>query len=84
MDHSNLWERTTEYGPGPGPYPNVLEIPTPPLQAAGVFIMFVLPGIAVIIFALRVYTRVTMRTLGVGTCFLIQLSSLELLTFRSR
>ncbi|CAG9955915.1 unnamed protein product [Clonostachys rosea f. rosea IK726] len=65
MDHSNLWERTTEYGPGPGPYPNVLEIPTPPLQAAGVFIMFVLPGIAVIIFALRVYTRVTMRTLGV-------------------
>ncbi|VUC28752.1 unnamed protein product [Clonostachys rosea] len=65
MDQSSLWERTPEYGPGPGPYPNVLEIPTPPLQAAGVFIMFVLPGIAIIIFALRVYTRVTMRTVGV-------------------
>ncbi|CAH0051862.1 unnamed protein product [Clonostachys solani] len=65
MDQTNLWERTPEYGPGPGPYPNVLDIPTPPLQAAAVFIMFVLPGIAVIIFALRVYTRVTMRTLGV-------------------
>ncbi|KAH7309754.1 hypothetical protein B0I35DRAFT_515158 [Stachybotrys elegans] len=49
---------------GPGPYPNVLDIPTPPLQRAGVFVMFVFPAIATVVYSMRVYIRVTMRTFG--------------------
>jgi len=52
---------------GPPPYPDVTKIPTPPLQAAALAIMFTLPSIAIIIFSLRVYTRVTMRMVGLGT-----------------
>lgn len=51
---------------GPGPYPNVLDIPTPPLQRTGIFVMFVFPAIATVVFGLRVYTRVSMHTVGVG------------------
>ncbi|KEY69273.1 hypothetical protein S7711_01724 [Stachybotrys chartarum IBT 7711] len=50
---------------GPGPYPNVLDIPTPPLQRTGIFVMFVFPAIATVVFGLRVYTRVSMHTVGV-------------------
>lgn len=61
---------------GPGSYPDVLTIPTPPLQAVGVFVMFVLPGIACIIFGLRMYTRVSMRTTGVGMMIYPDLSTM--------
>jgi hypothetical protein len=50
---------------GPGPYPNVLEIPTPPLQRVGVFIMFFFPAVATIVYGLRAYTRITSRTFGI-------------------
>lgn len=63
MDFAMLIQRDT--GSGPGPYPDVTKIPTPPLQAAAVTIIFTLPSIALIIFSLRIYTRVTMRMLGV-------------------
>lgn len=66
MESLKLWQRSSDYGPGPGPYPDVSKIPTPPLQMAGVAIMFVLPAIAIVVFSLRVYTRLTMRTFGVG------------------
>lgn len=49
---------------GPGPYPDVSKIPTPPLQAFAVAVMFILPAIALIIYSLRIYARVSMRTLG--------------------
>lgn len=51
---------------GPGPYPDVTKIPTPPLQAAALAIIFTLPSIAIVVFSLRIYTRVTMRMLGIG------------------
>lgn len=54
-------------GAGPGPYPNVLDIPTPTLQGVALFIMFVFPAISTVVFGLRIYTRITMRTLGIGT-----------------
>ena len=53
-------------GPGPGPSPNVLDIPTPPLQSFALFVMFGLSALAVVVVSLRIYTRTTMRTLGVG------------------
>ena len=51
---------------GPGPYPDVTKIPTPPLQATALAIIFTLPSIAIVVFSLRIYTRVTMRMLGIG------------------
>jgi hypothetical protein len=63
-----LTMHSKRYGMGPGPYPDVLQIPTPPLQGAAIFIMFVLPGIATVIYAGRIYTRVSMRTIGLGMC----------------
>lgn len=65
MDFSTLESRGDA---GPGPYPDVTQIPTPPLQRAAIFIMFVLPAVAVVTVSLRLYTRITMRTLGLGTC----------------
>lgn len=53
-------------GLGPGPSPNVVDIPTPPLQRFALFIMFGLPALAVVVVSLRLYTRTTMRTLGIG------------------
>ncbi|SPO05451.1 related to integral membrane protein PTH11 [Cephalotrichum gorgonifer] len=52
-------------GPGYGPAPNVIDIPTPPLQAGALSIMFGLLGVALIVVALRLWTRTTMRTLGI-------------------
>lgn len=60
MSPLTLMERTM----GPGPHPDVLKIPTPPLQAFAVAVMFILPAIALIIYSLRIYARVSMRTLG--------------------
>ncbi|CAM1508730.1 Fc.00g055780.m01.CDS01 [Cosmosporella sp. VM-42] len=51
-------------GIGPEPYPDVSKIPTPPLQRVGIFIIFFFPAMSTIVIALRFYTRVTMRTLG--------------------
>lgn len=62
MEYSTLESR----GAGPGLYPDVTKIPTPPLQRAAIFIMFVLPTLAVIVFSMRIYTRITMRAVGVG------------------
>lgn len=61
MDYSAFWSRDTV---GPGPYPNVMDIPTPPLQRTGIFIMFFLPALATVIFSMRIYTRVSTRTIG--------------------
>ena len=63
MDSSTIQPR----GAGPGPYPDVTKIPTPPLQRAAIFIMFVLPALSVVIVSLRLYSRITTRTLGLGT-----------------
>ncbi|RSL93860.1 hypothetical protein CEP52_012988 [Fusarium oligoseptatum] len=60
MDASTLEPR----GLGPGPYPDVTKIPTPPLQRTGLFVIFFFPAMSTVIFALRAYTRVTMRTMG--------------------
>jgi hypothetical protein len=62
MDGSTLELR----GAGPGPYPDVAKIPTPSLQRTGLFIIFFFPAMSTVIFALRAYTRITMRTLGLG------------------
>lgn len=62
MDASTFQPR----GVGPGPYPDVTKIPTPPLQRIALFIMFFLPALATVVVGLRIYTRVIMRTLGVG------------------
>ncbi|KAH7349800.1 hypothetical protein B0T11DRAFT_332842 [Plectosphaerella cucumerina] len=80
MDFAMLIQRDT--GSGPGPYPDVTKIPTPPLQAAAVTIIFTLPSIALIIFSLRIYTRVTMRMLGVDDllCGLALVTTLLLTT----
>ncbi|KAI5456054.1 hypothetical protein BGZ63DRAFT_436065 [Mariannaea sp. PMI_226] len=60
MDDSTLWSR----GIGPGPYPDVSKIPTPPLQRTGLFIIFFFPSLSIVVYSLRVYTRLTMRTFG--------------------
>lgn len=49
---------------GPGPYPNVLDIPTPHLQGVGIFITFFFPALATVSYALRIYARVKLGTLG--------------------
>lgn len=43
---------------------DVTKIPTPPLQAAALFITFFFPALALVIFSLRVYIRVKMRQWG--------------------
>ncbi|KAL2145464.1 hypothetical protein VTI28DRAFT_7245 [Corynascus sepedonium] len=43
---------------------NVLEIPTPPLQQAAIFIIFFFTALAFVTFSLRAYTRLRMRTWG--------------------
>ncbi|KAK4202369.1 hypothetical protein QBC40DRAFT_263419 [Triangularia verruculosa] len=39
------------------PHPNVLDIPTPPLQSAGLFIIFFFTALAVVAFLLRLFSR---------------------------
>lgn len=56
---------------GPGPYPDVSKIPTPPLQAVAVAVMFTLPAIGIIVYGLRIYARISMRTLGLGKSFIL-------------
>lgn len=63
MDVSMLGSR----GIGPGPYPDVAKIPTPPLQQVGLFVIFFFPSLSIVAVSLRFYTRITMRTLGLGT-----------------
>ena len=65
MDFSSTLQVRSD-GPGPGPYPDVASIPTPPLQRVGVFIIFVFPALATVVFAGRIYTRLSTRTLGLG------------------
>ncbi|KAH6961998.1 hypothetical protein BKA56DRAFT_560703 [Ilyonectria sp. MPI-CAGE-AT-0026] len=60
MDDSTIWPRSI----GPGSYPDVSKIPTPSLQRTGLFVIFFFPALSIVVFALRVYTRLTMRTVG--------------------
>ncbi|KAK4225266.1 hypothetical protein QBC38DRAFT_537931 [Podospora fimiseda] len=46
------------------PHQNVLDIPTPPLQAAGIFVIFFFTAAAFIVWALRVYSRLRTRQWG--------------------
>jgi hypothetical protein len=43
---------------------NVLEIPTPPLQQAALFVIFFFTGLAAFVYGLRVYTRLRTRQWG--------------------
>lgn len=45
---------------------DVTEIPTPPLQAAAVFINFFFPALSLIVVALRAYSRIKTRQWGLG------------------
>ncbi|KAL2020621.1 hypothetical protein VTK56DRAFT_8111 [Thermocarpiscus australiensis] len=45
-------------------YPNVLDIPTPPLQRTAIFIIFFFTALAFVVFCLRAYTRLSTRTWG--------------------
>ncbi|KAI8635087.1 hypothetical protein F5Y19DRAFT_411558 [Xylariaceae sp. FL1651] len=62
------------------PQPDVTKIPTPPLQAAALFINFFLPALAVIAVFLRAYARITMRQLAIDDylLFLALLSALAM------
>lgn len=44
---------------------NVLDLPTPPLQQAGLFIIFFFTAMAFVVYSLRAYTRIKTRTWGV-------------------
>lgn len=48
------------------PHEDVTKIPTPPLQAAGLFINFFFPALALVIVSLRFYSRISMRQWGAG------------------
>ncbi|KAK4121493.1 hypothetical protein N657DRAFT_600495 [Parathielavia appendiculata] len=43
---------------------NVLDIPTPPLQAAGLFVIIFFTALAFVTYCLRAYTRIRTRTWG--------------------
>ena len=45
---------------------DVTKIPTPPLQAAALVINFFFPAVAVIVMALRAYSRIKTRQWGLG------------------
>lgn len=45
---------------------DVTQIPTPPLQAAAVFINFFFPAMALVLVALRSYSRIKTRQWGLG------------------
>lgn len=53
------------------PHEDVTKIPTPPLQAAALFINFFLPILALIAVALRLYARHMMRQLAIDDWFLL-------------
>lgn len=51
---------------GPPGHPDVLTIPTPPLQRTAIFIIFFFPALSVCTFALRAYGRLSSRQWGLG------------------
>ncbi|RWA13848.1 hypothetical protein EKO27_g1238 [Xylaria grammica] len=53
------------------PQPDATKIPTPPLQAAALFINFFLPALALIAVALRLYARHMLRQLAIDDWFLL-------------
>jgi hypothetical protein len=56
-------------------HPNVLDIPTPPLQQAGLFLIFFFTALAFVVYSLRVYSRLRTRQWGLDdwmiTCAMI-------------
>lgn len=56
-----LWARA-----GSLPHPDVMKIPTPPLQRTAVAIIFFFPSLALVIFCMRAYIRTFIRQLGLG------------------
>lgn len=54
---------------------NVLDIPTPPLQQAALFVIFFFTALAFVVYSLRVYTRLKTRQWGLddylATCAMI-------------
>jgi hypothetical protein len=54
---------------------NVLDIPTPPLQAAALFVIFFFTALAFVTYCLRAYTRIRTRQWGIDdylvTCAMI-------------
>lgn len=50
------------------PHGDVTKIPTPPLQAVGLFINFVFPALALIFVCLRAYCRIKIKQWGAGEC----------------
>ena len=61
MASLHLYTRT-----GPPPYPNPLSLPTTPLQQKGLAALFIFPALSIIIVSMRMYSRVTSRTVGLG------------------
>lgn len=59
MELGQILERS-----GPPPHPNIMTIPTPPLQRTAIAIIFVLPALSCILFGMRAYIRVSMRQWG--------------------
>ncbi|EXK29191.1 hypothetical protein FOXG_09789 [Fusarium oxysporum f. sp. lycopersici 4287] len=59
MASLHLYTRT-----GPPPYPNPLSLPTTPLQQKGLAALFLFPALSIIIVSMRMYSRVTSRTVG--------------------
>ncbi|KAK2809717.1 hypothetical protein FQN50_003562 [Emmonsiellopsis sp. PD_5] len=53
------------------PHGDVTKIPTPPLQAAGLFINFFFPALAFVIVCLRAYARIRIKQWGVDDYFMI-------------
>nr|XP_036581971.1 putative CFEM domain-containing protein [Colletotrichum truncatum]KAF6790528.1 putative CFEM domain-containing protein [Colletotrichum truncatum] len=49
---------------GPPPHPDVLTIPTPPLQQTAIFIIFFFPALALCTFGLRAYSRLSTHQWG--------------------
>ncbi|KAK1637771.1 hypothetical protein BDP81DRAFT_460405 [Colletotrichum phormii] len=49
---------------GPPPHPDVLTIPTPPLQETAIIIVFFFPALSVCTFGLRAYGRISTRQWG--------------------
>ncbi|OBT83326.1 hypothetical protein VE02_08693 [Pseudogymnoascus sp. 03VT05] len=57
--------------PRRSPHGDVTKIPTPPLQAAGLFINFVFPALALIFVCLRCFCRIKIKQWGADDYFMI-------------
>ncbi|KAK2737575.1 hypothetical protein FQN55_001005 [Onygenales sp. PD_40] len=53
------------------PHGDVTKIPTPPMQAAGLFINFFFPALAFVVVCLRVYARIRIKQWGVDDYFML-------------